>query len=164
MALERCASLEPDEHLATLVLRHVGDVRDRLALECVSGVWRAVGQIPGVWQREHLTLRGDLAARLTDARVCRVLRRAGPSLRSLIINDAPAAFTGEGLCCHAALLDEASGGVPGVAEGEGHGLPTPFARLQTLDLRGCPGVTGSTIVDLLRQLRIHQAPKVGQRS
>jgi hypothetical protein len=50
MALEHGASFEPDEHLATLVLRHVGDARDRLALECVSRVWRAVGQIPGVWQ------------------------------------------------------------------------------------------------------------------
>jgi len=58
-------SFQPDEHLATLVLRHVGDVRDRLALECVSRVWRAVGQIPGVWQSEDLTVCGDLAARLT---------------------------------------------------------------------------------------------------
>ena len=40
--LEHGAPFEPDEHLATLVLRHVGEVRDRLALECVSRVWRAV--------------------------------------------------------------------------------------------------------------------------
>jgi hypothetical protein len=44
MTLDRGASFEPDEHLATLVLRHVGGVRDRLALECVSRVWRAVGR------------------------------------------------------------------------------------------------------------------------
>ena len=48
MALEHGASFEPDEYLATLVLRHVGEVRDRLALECCSRVWRAAGQIPGV--------------------------------------------------------------------------------------------------------------------
>jgi hypothetical protein len=47
MALECDASFDPDEHVATLIMRHVGEVRDRLALECV---WRAVGQIPGVWQ------------------------------------------------------------------------------------------------------------------
>jgi hypothetical protein len=126
MASEHGASFEPDEHLATLVLRHVGKVRDRLALECVSRVWRAAGQIPGVWQWDDLTLTGDLAARLTDARVCRMRRRAGPNLRSLVINDAPAAFTGEGLRSHAALVD----------------------------------VTWSKIIDLLRQLRIHEAPKV----
>ena len=84
MALEQCASFEPDEHLATLVLRQVGDVRDRLALECVSRVWRAAGQIPGVWQSQNLILTGALAARLTDARVRQVLRRAGPNLRALV--------------------------------------------------------------------------------
>jgi hypothetical protein len=81
MALERGVSFEPDEHLATLVLRHVGNVRDRLTLECVSRVWRAAGQIPGVWPQEDLTFSCDLATRLTDARVCQVLRRTGANLR-----------------------------------------------------------------------------------
>ena len=159
MTLEHGASFEPDQHLATLVLRHVGEVRDRLALECVSRVWRRVGQIPGVWQSQDLGLSGDLAARLTDARFRQVLRRAGPNLRSLVINDAPAAFTGDGLHAYAALVDEARGG--GVVAG----LPTPDPAsplLQTLDLARCPGVTGSAILDLLRQLRIHDAPKAGR--
>ena len=64
-------------------------------------MWRAAGQIPGVWQSQDLTLTGDLAARLTDARLCRVLRRAGPNLRALVISDALATFTGGGL--HACL-------------------------------------------------------------
>jgi hypothetical protein len=160
MALEPCASFEPDEHLATLVLQHVGEMRDRLALECCSRAWRAAGQIPGVWQSQDLILTGDLAARLTDARARHVLRRAGTNLRSLVVNDAPAGFTGEGL--RASLVHEARRGAPaGVAQV--HGLPTPpapaFVRLQTLDLRRCPGVTGGVIIGIMRDLRIHDVPK-----
>jgi hypothetical protein len=163
MALEHGASFEPDEYLATLVLRHVGDVRDRLALECVSRVWRAVGQIPGVWQSQDLTLSGDVAARLTDARFRQVLRRVGPNLRSMVVNDAPAAFTGEGLGAYAALVDEARrGGAPGVGEGQ-YGLPRPpapvFTRLQTLDFARCPGVSSPAVLGLLRALLIDDAPK-----
>ena len=171
MALQPGASFEPDEHLATLVLRHVGGVRDRLALECVSRVWRAVGQIPGVWQVQDLSMSGDLATRLTDARVCQVLRRAGPNLRSLVLNDAPVAFTGEGLRSYAALVLHAlAGGAPSAPGGaEEHLLPTPaprpnpaFARLQSLDLSRCPGVTGRVVFELLTQLRIHKAPKAAR--
>jgi hypothetical protein len=154
-ALEHGASFEPDQHLATLVLRHVGSVRDRLALECCSRVWRAVGHIPGVWLQQNLTLSGDLAARLTDARVRHVLRRAGPNLRSLTVNDAPAAFTGDGLFAYAARVD--------VARGRGGvvvaGLPAPdddpaFGRLQTLDLSRCPGVTGRALHSSASQLNV----------
>ena len=155
MALDQGASFEPDEHLATLILRHVGEVRDRLALECVTRVWRAVGQIPGVWQSQDLTLTGDLAARLTNVRFEHVLRRAGPNLRSLVVNDAPAAFTEVGLISYAALVHEAREGVLA-------GLPTtpdtPFTWLQTLDLSRCPGVTGSAVLVFLRQLRMWTRP------
>jgi len=165
MALQHDASFEPDEHLATLVLRHVGEVRDRLALECVSRVWRAAGQIPGVWLAQDLSMSGDLAARLTDARFLRVLRRAGPNLRSLVVNDAHAAFTGEGMRSYAALVvDEAPGGALEVA-GQHHGFPTrdlAFARIHTLDLSRCPGVTGSAVIGILHQLCIHVAP-MGER-
>ena len=75
-------SFEPNEHLATLVLRHVVEVRDRLALECVSRVWRAAGRIPGVWQSQELTLTGDIAARLTNARFCRAGAYSRPLLSS----------------------------------------------------------------------------------
>jgi len=160
MALEHGASFEPDEYLATLVLRHVGEVRDRLALECCSRVWRAAGQIPGVWQSQDLTLSGDLAARLTDARVVLVLRRAGPNLRSLVVNDAPAAFTGEGLSAYVVAVDEAQGGAPpGVADAAPPTFDAAFERLQTLNLRRCPGVTGHARLNLLSRLHIHDAPK-----
>ena len=160
MALEHGASFEPDEHIATLILGHVGDLRDRLALECVSRVWRRVGQIPGVWQSQDLTLSRtnnhglfrsawQVTGDTHDARVERLLRRAGPDLRSLVVNDAPANFNGKGLLlAYAALTD----GLPTAA--------TPvFVRLLTLDLSGCPGVTGRVVLDLLRQLRMHEAPE-----
>ena len=174
MALDHGASFDPDEHLATLVLRHVGEVRDRLALECVSRVWRAVGQIPGVWPQLDLTLTGDLAARLTDARVVRVLRRAGPNLRSLVVNGAPSAFTGEGLVAYAAHTEDTQwGGFTRETRTLGAALycmgfcdrarapsdPPAFPRLQTLDLSRCPGVTGPAVLGLLHQLRIRDAPK-----
>jgi hypothetical protein len=169
MALEHGASFEPDEHLAALVLRHVGDLRDCLALECVSRMWRAVGQTPGVWQSQDLAVSGALAARLTDARFRQVLRRAGPNLRSLVINDASTAFTGVGLRSYAALVDEARGrgGATGVGVAEGPGFSSSshdlvLGRLQTLDLRRCPGVTGRAVLGLLTQLRIHDAPKVAR--
>jgi len=85
MALEHGASFEPDEYLATLVLRQLRDVRE-----------------PGAGVREPRVARrgpdpggacsGDLTARLTDAHFRQVLCRAGPYLRSLVVNDAPAAF------------------------------------------------------------------------
>ena len=164
MVLEHGASFEPDEHIATVVLRHVENVRDRLALESVSRVWRAVGQIPGVWQSQDLIISGDLAARLTDASFYQVLRRAGPNLLSLVVNAAPAAFTGEGLSSYAAFLYEArgAGGVE-VAEGPG-GLPSThelaLGQLNSLDLRRCPGVTGTAVLFLLCKLRTADAPKV----
>jgi len=51
---------------------------------------------------------------------------------------------------------------PGVAEKHGpNPRPSPaFARLQTLDLQRCPGVTGRALLGLLLNLRIGAAPKV----
>jgi len=138
MALTQGASFDADEHLATLDLRRVGKARDRLALECVSRVWRAAGQIPGVWQSQDLILNGDLAARLTDARLGRLLRRAGPNLRSLFVNDAPAAVTGAWLRAYAALVDEARGRA-GVA-GLGASLPTPDPSLRAAPNPGPPSL------------------------
>jgi len=84
--------------------------------------------------------------------VFQVLRRAGPSLRSLVVNNAPAAFTGDGLLSYAAHMDEAQarGGGPGGAASlppADPRAPNPaFARLQTLDLSRCPGVTGRAVL------------------
>ena len=122
--------------------------------------------VQGVWQSQDLTVSGDLAARLTDARFRRLLRRAGPNLRSLVINGAPPAFTGDGLRAYAALIHEAQGqGEVAAAAAALPNLPTPHQappRLQTLDLARCPGVTGRAVLVLLRQLHIHDAPKAAR--
>jgi hypothetical protein len=89
---------------------------------------------PAVWQLQDLTLTGALAARLTDVNLEPLLRRAGINLRSIVVNDAPMAFTGEGLLVYATLVRvHAPWVAPAVAEL--YGLPThnpAFTRLQTL--------------------------------
>ncbi len=103
MASEHGATFEPDEHIATLVLRHVGDVRDRLALECVSSVWRAVGQIPGV--RVLATSPRGSPTR-TSARCCAA---RGPTCALSSSTTPLRRLCGDGLCAYAALVDEARG-------------------------------------------------------
>ena len=63
------------DDMASLVLRHVHDVGDRLSLACVSRTWRPVvlghpHRKAGCWQAlfDELRVVGPLAARLTDAR------------------------------------------------------------------------------------------------
>jgi hypothetical protein len=129
------ALFEPPGHLAALVLSHVGDVRDRLALECVSRVWRDAGQIPGAWEpRQDLTLSAPLATRLTDTRVARLLHRAGSNLRSLVINDAAIAFTGVSLSHKCPPVKALYAHLPkhrgtGAAEASGRGLHSSTVRL-----------------------------------
>jgi hypothetical protein len=55
MAFESGASFALDEHLVTLHLRHMGKVRDRLALECCSRLWRAASRTPGMRQSRDVT-------------------------------------------------------------------------------------------------------------
>jgi Sec-independent protein translocase protein TatA len=98
-----------DHTVAQLVLRYVDDVRDRLMLECVSNAWRLAGcGAPAAWSpRATLELNplplarskkpAPLVAKLTDARLLSVLRRAGPDLRSLVVNGAGKRFTGRAL-------------------------------------------------------------------
>jgi hypothetical protein len=155
-------ALDPDDHLATLVLRHVGDARDRLTLECVSRVWRRVGMITAGWARQDLTVSGALAAKLTNARFVQLLRRAGPNIRSLVINDAAASFTDTGLLqAYGAHIVEVLG-QPQRLPGGSLWRPTPgqaLAPLQTLDLSRCPGVSGRAVLCLLKRLRLRELPK-----
>jgi hypothetical protein len=120
-----------------------------------------VGQSPGGWHLHDLTLTGDLAARLTDSRVVRVLRRAGPDLRSLVVTGAAAVFTGTGLVAYATHTDDTHWGdltretctlgsalccVGFCDRARAPSDPPAFPRLQTLDLSRCPGVTGAAVL------------------
>jgi hypothetical protein len=71
---------------------------------------------------------GELAAKLTNARLLAVLRRAGPDLRSLIVNDAAAPFTGKALADYVKACNEER-----AATKEGAvAAPQPYWQLQTL--------------------------------
>jgi hypothetical protein len=145
--------------LASLVLEYVDDVRDRLALECVCSAWRAAGAAPLSWApRDTLVVPSPLASKLTDAGLLALLARAGPDLRSLVVSDAGAGFTGQ------ALVDFVKGDEGGVGAGAGEvssssSSSSPllqslslssspplrssrpaFWQLQSLVLRRCPGV------------------------
>ena len=39
--------IDVDESVASAIIVHVPDIRDRLALGCVSKVWRVAGSSPG---------------------------------------------------------------------------------------------------------------------
>ena len=66
-------SFDVDESVAALVLAHVTSTRDRLALGCVSRVWRKVAGSYGSWGTFELVLDGELGKRLTDARLQRLI-------------------------------------------------------------------------------------------
>ena len=60
------APLEVDESVASLIVAHLPDIRDRLALACVSKVWRSAAGSPGCWGLHHdsLVVEGAVAERL----------------------------------------------------------------------------------------------------
>jgi hypothetical protein len=97
MTDEAVATFDVDESTAALVLQHVDDLRDRMALACTSRVWREAATAPAN-RRDWLVVEGPIAARLTDERMAQLLSSyAGPNLRSLEVRDAPVEFTGVGL-------------------------------------------------------------------
>jgi hypothetical protein len=56
---------------------------------------------PGAWGGSPpLAISGAVAKELTDARLLSILRRAGPTLRALTVNDAGEGFTGAALVDH----------------------------------------------------------------
>ena len=74
------APLEVDESVASLIVAHLPDIRDRLALACVSKVWRSAAGSPGCWGLHHdsLVVEGAVAERLSNDAVA-------PNLRQLIL-------------------------------------------------------------------------------
>ena len=110
---------------------------------------------------------GALGAKLTDARVARLLTYAGPNLRSLAIRDASVEFTGGGLCSHLTNTNNSTQSPPllGDADGDGeigdHQLGDAFcSKLVDLDMRHCPGLRPRRVLDFLR--RILSRPKASR--
>ena len=91
----RSASFDVDESIAAAVLSHVHDLRDRLALACVSRVWRRVSATTESWgaSLDVLVVDGTLAGRLNDERFASLMRYCG-RLKRLEVHDAPKSFEG----------------------------------------------------------------------
>jgi len=99
MAITRSKSsrLEVDESIASLIVARLPDIRDRLALACVSKVWRLAAGSPGCWglHNDSLVVEGALAEKLpidaagapaANTRVWQLMSYAGRGIRVLEIH------------------------------------------------------------------------------
>ena len=99
MAITRSkgSRLEVDESIASLIVARLPDIRDRLALACVSKVWRLAAGSPGCWglHNDSLVVEGALADKLpidaagapaATTRVWQLMSYAGGGIRVLEIH------------------------------------------------------------------------------
>ena len=121
-------SFDVDESVAAAVLARVESPRDRLALACVSRVWRRVAATPGAWGTCDLVLDGELGENVTDERFERLMLYCG-DVKHLEVRNAWMDFTG-----------------PRVS------LAAKFASLTTVVLTGCESVDGASIVELMKEI------------
>ena len=132
-------SFDVDESVAAAVLAHVSSPRDRLALACVSPVWKNAVTSEGAWGTCDLVPDGELGKRLTDERFGRLLCYCG-DVKHLEVCDAPAAeFEGN------FLSDE--------------GIPAKFASLESFKLTNCSGVDCTRVVDFMKAIDMTARPK-----
>ena len=93
----RSPRLEVDVSIASLIVARLPDIRDRLALACVSKVWRLAAGSPGCWglHDDSLVVEGALAEKLpiggagvpaTDTRIWQLIHYAGRGIRTLEIH------------------------------------------------------------------------------
>ena len=132
-------SFDVDESVAAAVLARVSSPRDRLALACVSSVWKNAVTSEGAWGTCDLVLDSELGKRLTDEGFGRLLCYCG-DLAHLEVCDAPAAeFEGN------FLFDE--------------GIAAKFASLESFKLTNCPGVDCARVVDFMEAIGMTARPK-----
>lgn len=90
---EGVASIDVDESVASAIVAHVPEVRDRLALGCVSRACRLAAASPGCWQLHHNTLRIEpplsTAHKFTDDAFRRLMLFAGNALTTIVLTGAP---------------------------------------------------------------------------
>ena len=90
---ESVASIDVDESVASAIVAHVPEVRDRLALGCVSRACRLAAASPGCWQLHHNTLRIEpplsTAQKFTDDAFRRLMLFAGNALTTIVLTGAP---------------------------------------------------------------------------
>ena len=136
---ENKPSFDVNESVAAAVLARVSSPRDRLALACVSPVWKNAVTSEGAWGTCDLVLDGELGKRLTDERFGRLLCYCG-DVKHLEVCDAPAAeFEGN------FLSDE--------------GIAAKFASLESFKLTNCSGVDCTRVVDFMKAIGMAARPK-----
>jgi hypothetical protein len=135
---DRSPTFDADASVAAAVLSHVTCLRDRLALTCVSKVWRDAAATQG--GVTDVVIEGELAKQLTDERFKRVMDVSG-ALKRLEVRDAPEDF--QALYFY----------------GEEEVLTAKFANLETLKILNSRGVDGSTVVDLMETIGMNDKPK-----
>lgn len=90
---EGVASIDVDESVASAIVAHVPEVKDRLALGCVSRACRLAAASPGCWQLHHNTLRIEpplsTAQKFTDDAFRRLMLFAGNALTTIVLTGAP---------------------------------------------------------------------------
>jgi hypothetical protein len=134
-------TLDVDESVAAAVLARVESPRDRLALACVSRVWRRAAATPGAWGTCDLVLDGELGEKVTDERFERLMLYCG-DVKHLEVRDAPEGF--EGVYFNSRPP---------------RSLAAKFASLTTVVLTGCESVDGASIVELMKAIGMLARPK-----
>ena len=129
-------TFDVDESVAAQVFSHVTNVRDRLALSCVSRVWRKVAASDGAWGTCELVIDAKLGKRLTDDRFGNLIRYCG-DVKHLEVRDANRLTLEEGSCCPSSR----------------------FASLESLNLTGCSGLRGDNIVDSMNEIGMLDRPR-----
>ena len=135
---ENKPSFDVDESVAAAVLARVSSPRDRLALACVSSVWKNAVTSEGAWGTCDLVLDGELGKRLTDERFERLLCYCG-DVKHFEVRDAPEEFEGN------FLSDE--------------GIAAKFASLESFKLTNCSGVDCTRVVDFMKAIGMAARPK-----
>ena len=128
------------ESVAAAVLARVSCPRDRLALACVSRMWRRAAATAGAWGTCDLVLKGELGEKVTDERFERLMLYCG-DVKHLEVR-APGGFKGW-------FFD---GWTRGFSAAK-------FAVLTAVVLTGCQGVDGARIVKLMLAIGMTNRPK-----
>ena len=135
---ENKPSFDVDESVAAAVLEKVTSTRDRVALACVSQVWKNAVTSEGAWGTCDLVLDGELGKRLTDERFERLLCYCG-DIKHLEVRDAPLSFVGNFL--------------------SGEGIAAKFASLESFKLTNCPGVNVSDVAEFMSLIGMEARPE-----
>ena len=130
-------TFDVDESVAAQVFSHVTNVRDRLALSCVSRVWRTVAESDGSRGTCELVIDAKLDRRLTNDHFDNLIRYCG-DVKHLEVHDAHGLSLARDLSYTAA---------------------SRFASLESLNLTGCSGLTGDDIFVFLVKTGMLVVPK-----